>query len=351
MAEPGDESDADEMVDGGNVQHLLLKRVELDERDVSRAYPMKLPGGGQAVGVDLTEPGAKNLEALTAANIHRRLAIVLNGQLLSAPKIQAKISKSAVITSGGDGFTDRQVLALVESINALIKSSPATQPDTAPAAPATRRADVGTPDARPRGERAELLHAALTDLSHDYALKDGEVMRIIKPPFPKARFLAIQQNYGVSAEDAENVRCICFNWKDGIATPGIWFKQDASVESIYPAFIERPWSGFDIDALRAFKWPGLHGDLIIRDDATAEEKLKAFASLIEQETKTRVEITHKKLARTCVVLHGGTDLPGYAYVNPETDVNRGQLGRLIEERERILNELAGYEAQSRRVGS
>jgi hypothetical protein len=168
-------------------------------------------------------------------------------------------------------------------------------------------------------------------------------MRVIRPPFPKVRSVALQLNYGVS--DADNVRCVCFDWKQGLAVPGAWYKQDASLESIYGAFIDVPWSQFDSDALRAFKWPGLHGDLILRADATPEQKLKAFTSLIEQETNTRVDVTHEKIARTCLVLHGGTDLPGYAYVNPDGDGTKVQLSRLVEERERILSEVTGYESR------
>jgi preprotein translocase subunit SecD len=63
----------------------VLKAIELDERDVARAYPIKTPTGESAVGVDFTEAGAKKFEKLTASNINRRLAIVLNGALLSAP--------------------------------------------------------------------------------------------------------------------------------------------------------------------------------------------------------------------------------------------------------------------------
>jgi len=335
VAEPGDKSDADEMADGKQPIRVL-KTVELDEREVTRAYSMKVPAGARAVGVDFTEAGSKKFAALTGANIHHRLAIVLDGRLLSAPKIQTMIFRSAVITPDGE-LTDRQVQALADSINALARGAPATAPSTQPA--------DSSGSAAPPQSNGELLRTALADLARDYALKDGEVIRIIRPPFSKARSRVVQLNYGVTADDADKVHCVCFTWKDGIARPGAWYKQDISLESTSGAVTGLSWSQFDGDALRAFAWPGLHGDLVVRADVTPDQKLKAFISLIEQETNTRVEVTYIKMKRTCIVLHGGTDLPGYAYVNPDADGRKVQLSRLAEERERILGEIAGYESR------
>ena len=119
VAEPGDQSDADEMVDPGHKQPVrVLRAIELDERDIARAYESKDQTGRLTVGIDFTDAGAKKLEKLTAANIHHRLAIVFKGSLLSAPMIQTAISKSAVISPGGDGFTVEQCQGMIAAINA-----------------------------------------------------------------------------------------------------------------------------------------------------------------------------------------------------------------------------------------
>jgi hypothetical protein len=156
-----------------------------------------------------------------------------------------------------------------------------------------------------------LLHAALVELSHDYALKEGEIMRVIKPPFLKARSIAIQDNYGVSAEAAERVRHVSFLWRNGVAIPGAWSDQDADLDFICRAFVDLPWYRLDADA----KYPALHGDLIVREDATPEQKLQALTSLIEKETNSRIELMHKKVTRASIVLHGKTDVPGYSFVD------------------------------------
>jgi hypothetical protein len=323
VAEPGDKAEADAMAGGGRYIRAL-KTVELDERDVARAYSTRLQGGEQAIGVDFTDDGAKKFERLTAANIHRRLAIVFDGRLLSAPMIQTRISGSAVITPGSDGF----------------KSVAATQPTTAPA---TQPAGVGQSPVQ--GRTAELPHQTLASLSRDYALQDGQVMQIIRPPFPDARALAIQQSFGVTAEDGSKVRCVCFNWKDGIAVPGAWYKQDAQLESLYGLFIDTPWTGFDSDSLSAFKWPGLHGDVIVRNDATPGDRLKAFMSMIGQETKTPAEAIHRKMARTCVVLHGDARLHRYDFSGPNAVPGQESRVWLNNERGRVISEISGYESR------
>ena len=120
VAEPGDKSDADEMVDPGDKKPVLvLKKVELDERDVERGYPEQSPRGDWVVHVDFTEVGSKKFEKLTQANINRRLAVVFKGVILSAPTIRSKISKSAVIDPGGKPFTAQQAQDLGNSINGL----------------------------------------------------------------------------------------------------------------------------------------------------------------------------------------------------------------------------------------
>jgi preprotein translocase subunit SecD len=122
VAEPGDATDADVMVDPSSGQTVrVLKTVELDDHDVARAYPVKQEYGEPAVGVDFSTAGAEKFAKLTAANINRRLAIVFNGSLVSAPTIRTKISASAVIAGGGpSGFTTQQAQAIIDSINARI---------------------------------------------------------------------------------------------------------------------------------------------------------------------------------------------------------------------------------------
>lgn len=76
------------------------------------------------VSLDFKSVGAKKFEELTGANIGRRMAIVLDGNVYSAPNIQAKIGGGrAQITLGGGGFNkvmkEARDLALVLRAGAL----------------------------------------------------------------------------------------------------------------------------------------------------------------------------------------------------------------------------------------
>ncbi|MBT7609925.1 MAG: protein translocase subunit SecD [Bacteriovoracaceae bacterium] len=76
------------------------------------------------VSLDFKSVGAKKFEKLTGDNIGRRMAIVLDGNVYSAPNIQAKIGGGrAQVTLGGGGFNkimkEARDLALVLRAGAL----------------------------------------------------------------------------------------------------------------------------------------------------------------------------------------------------------------------------------------
>jgi hypothetical protein len=99
----------------------VLKTVALDGRDIERVYAAN-DQTGPKIGIDFTASGGKKVEKLTRDNINHRLAIIVDGKVLSAPTIRSAISKSLVITGGGREFTAEKVKALIDSINAGLKS-------------------------------------------------------------------------------------------------------------------------------------------------------------------------------------------------------------------------------------
>ena len=58
--------------------------------------------GNPAIGFTLTDDGAKAMEATTSRNLNKRLAIVLNGKVVSAPTIRSTITKEGQITGRFD---------------------------------------------------------------------------------------------------------------------------------------------------------------------------------------------------------------------------------------------------------
>ena len=82
------------------------------------ARPQNDQFGRPAVGFSLTNDGARRFERVTSENIGKRLAIVLDGRVQSAPVIQDRISDSGEITGS---FTSQEAndLALVLRSGAL----------------------------------------------------------------------------------------------------------------------------------------------------------------------------------------------------------------------------------------
>jgi preprotein translocase subunit SecD len=62
----------------------------------------------------LTTAGAERFAQITGNNINRRLAIVFDGKVISAPVIKSRISGIGVIT--GD-FSEEEVARIVKALN------------------------------------------------------------------------------------------------------------------------------------------------------------------------------------------------------------------------------------------
>lgn len=82
--------------------YVLLRRAELGNEQIERAEAQKDEySGAWSVALRFTAEGASTFERVTGANIKRRMAIVLDGVIESAPVIMSAIGGGrAVITMG-----------------------------------------------------------------------------------------------------------------------------------------------------------------------------------------------------------------------------------------------------------
>ncbi len=98
---------------GAPAQYWLLARsAVVNGNDLRDARPQQSSqNGGWETEFVLTQDAAKRFEKFTAANIGNRLAIVLDGSVLSAPVIHGKISDNGVI-EGLSGHDEAADLAL-----------------------------------------------------------------------------------------------------------------------------------------------------------------------------------------------------------------------------------------------
>lgn len=101
-------------VEGTMEKVHLHKTAALTSADVATAKASVDPKTRDPIiEIKLTEAGAKKLEKLTGDNIGRRLAIVVNGKVVSAPVIQSKIGESANVTGK---FTQEEAEKLAAAI-------------------------------------------------------------------------------------------------------------------------------------------------------------------------------------------------------------------------------------------
>jgi len=92
--------------------YAIRKVVPVTGTDLKSARVQKGQLGQPNVGMSFTPDGARKFGALTGANVGRRLAIVLDNKVMSAPNIKSKIEDQGVIEGQ---FTQQQAadLALV----------------------------------------------------------------------------------------------------------------------------------------------------------------------------------------------------------------------------------------------
>jgi preprotein translocase subunit SecD len=102
----------------GTIYYAVNKNVPVSGRDLKTARVEKGPIGESVIGFTLTPDGAPKFKQLTGSNINRRLAIVLDNKVVSAPNIESEIEDQGQIKGN---FTQETAsdLALVLRSGAL----------------------------------------------------------------------------------------------------------------------------------------------------------------------------------------------------------------------------------------
>ena len=95
--------------------------AEITSRDVEKVVQGAARGGTSAVGVHLRPRAANHLEALTTRNQGSRLAIVIDGELVSAPTIRGAIRDRFEV----NGLSGEEATRIYEALRAW--RSPARQ--------------------------------------------------------------------------------------------------------------------------------------------------------------------------------------------------------------------------------
>jgi hypothetical protein len=97
----------------------VQKAPLLDYTAISSATVTRNASSGTPViNVEFSEEGRELFAAVTRENLNKRLAIVLDGQVYSAPMIRSEISGGQAQITGS--FTEEQATALAAKINAAV---------------------------------------------------------------------------------------------------------------------------------------------------------------------------------------------------------------------------------------
>src|SRR5215475_14031423 len=110
--------------DGGSSEgtyYTVQQVASITGRDLKGAYPSRDENGRPAVSFNLNADGAQRFGRVTESNIGKQLAIVLDGRIQSAPRINGRITDNGIITGGIAGFAPQaaQDLSLVLRSGAL----------------------------------------------------------------------------------------------------------------------------------------------------------------------------------------------------------------------------------------
>ncbi len=103
--------------------YLLKRRAEMDGENISDARPYRVGDGTNvgevAVSLKFSGVGPKQFSAVTAANVGKQMAIVLDNQVISAPVIRDRIPNGEAQITGLDDMAEANRLSVVLRAGAL----------------------------------------------------------------------------------------------------------------------------------------------------------------------------------------------------------------------------------------
>jgi len=92
----------------------ISPEAALTNADVARAWPDHSGDGKPCVGILFTEDGALKLARLTKSHVSENVAVMLNGRVVSIPKIIGEISGGRILIEGN--LTEEEAGSIAEGI-------------------------------------------------------------------------------------------------------------------------------------------------------------------------------------------------------------------------------------------
>lgn len=125
---PGDQLTKASVVDGDQIVYLH-PTVITSSQDVSSAAVVSDSDGHPTISVTFNEEGAKKIAEVTTEHRGKRIAIVVDDKVISAPRILATIQSRAQITGN---FTIQEAVRIADSLNMSSEDGATDASETAP---------------------------------------------------------------------------------------------------------------------------------------------------------------------------------------------------------------------------
>ena len=91
--------------------------VSLTAADIEKTEAVTTPDGKKAIAIELTDGGADKMRSLSAAQMDKLIAMVLDGKLIWAPRVRSEIGKQGMITGNGpNGLDDETIQRILSSV-------------------------------------------------------------------------------------------------------------------------------------------------------------------------------------------------------------------------------------------
>lgn len=166
--------------------------------------------------------------------------------------------------------------------------------------------------------KIETLAQATTALKKEYALKDGEVLRMISPPFSDARNVYADMSFpeaaGPGQRARDNIRSLGFRWKTGTGGEEFSWGYMSYIDETL-GYVVDDTLGIDwehVEGLGKIHWKKAHADFVVRSDATDQQKLDALAALIRGRSGQAFKFVPSKVTVSAFMLYGDTTSGGAA---------------------------------------
>jgi hypothetical protein len=105
----------------GGVSIILCPPLPVE---VDRVFATEDGFGFPALGFEIAEADTAQFEEATRRATGRRMAVLIGGDVITAPVINAPLPGSGIITGGSFGFTDADVQELLQRLSGAVSDAP-----------------------------------------------------------------------------------------------------------------------------------------------------------------------------------------------------------------------------------